>query len=34
MAMDGKRCELCATTGGTILWESPECRVVRINEQE
>jgi diadenosine tetraphosphate (Ap4A) HIT family hydrolase len=34
MAMDGKRCELCATTGGTLLWESPECRVVRIDEPD
>jgi len=28
--MDGKICELCATAGGTILWESPTCRVVRV----
>ena len=30
--MDGKICELCATTGGTILWESPSCRVVRVDD--
>ena len=30
--MDGKPCELCATTGGTLLWESPACRVVRIDD--
>jgi diadenosine tetraphosphate (Ap4A) HIT family hydrolase len=34
MAMDGKRCELCATTGGTLLWENPACRVVRIDEPD
>lgn len=30
--MDGKICELCATSGGTILWESPSCRVVRVDD--
>lgn len=30
--MDGKICELCTTTGGTVLWESPTCRVVRIDD--
>jgi diadenosine tetraphosphate (Ap4A) HIT family hydrolase len=30
--MDGNICELCATTGGTLLWESPTCRVVRIDD--
>jgi diadenosine tetraphosphate (Ap4A) HIT family hydrolase len=30
--MDGKICELCATAGGTILWESPTCRVVRVDD--
>ena len=28
--MDGKICELCTMAGGTILWESPTCRVVRV----
>jgi diadenosine tetraphosphate (Ap4A) HIT family hydrolase len=26
----GKTCELCATTGGGVLWQSPLCRVVRV----
>ena len=30
--MDGKRCELCTTTGGVLLWESPACRVVRVED--
>ena len=30
--MDGKICELCATTGGTLLWECPTCRVVRVDD--
>ena len=30
--MDGKGCELCATAGGVLLWESPDCRVVRIDD--
>ena len=30
--MDGKRCELCASAGGTTLWESPTCRVVRVDD--
>ena len=30
--MEDKICELCATAGGTILWESPNCRVVRVND--
>lgn len=30
--MDGNICELCAATGGTILWESPTCRVVRVDD--
>ena len=30
--MDGKICELCATAGGTILWESPTCRVVLVDD--
>jgi len=32
--MDGKICELCATAGGTILWESPTCRVVRVDDPQ
>lgn len=23
-------CELCATSGGTVLWQSADCRVVRV----
>lgn len=26
-------CELCATAGGEILWESPACRVVRVDDR-
>ena len=29
--MDSK-CELCAARGGTLLWESPTCRVVRVDD--
>ena len=25
-------CELCATPGGTVLWEDPRCRVVQVDE--
>lgn len=25
-------CELCATPGGEILWESPTCRVIRVDD--
>jgi diadenosine tetraphosphate (Ap4A) HIT family hydrolase len=25
-------CELCTTTGGTLLWEDPRCRVIRVEE--
>jgi diadenosine tetraphosphate (Ap4A) HIT family hydrolase len=32
--MDGKICELCATAGGTTLWESPTCRVVRVDDPQ
>jgi len=32
--MDGKVCELCATSGGTVLWESPTCRVVRVDNPD
>jgi diadenosine tetraphosphate (Ap4A) HIT family hydrolase len=32
--MDGKICELCATAGGTILWESPTCRVVLVDDPQ
>lgn len=30
--MDGEVCELCATAGGTVLWENAECRVVRVSD--
>jgi diadenosine tetraphosphate (Ap4A) HIT family hydrolase len=32
--MDVDVCELCATAGGTVLWESPDCRVVRIDDAD
>ena len=28
--MSGNNCELCATAGGTVLWEGASCRVVRV----
>lgn len=28
--MSGDICELCASTGGTVLWKGAGCRVVRI----
>jgi diadenosine tetraphosphate (Ap4A) HIT family hydrolase len=27
-------CELCTTPGGTLLWEDPRCRVIRVEEPE
>lgn len=27
-----KPCELCAAPGGVILWESPVCRVIRVDD--
>lgn len=27
-------CELCASSGGTLLWESAACRVVRVNDPD
>lgn len=27
-------CELCNSSGGAVLWESPECRVVRIDDAD
>lgn len=30
MDSSGKACELCATTGGEVLWQSSLCRVVRV----
>ena len=27
-------CELCDNSGGTVLWENPECRVVRIHDAD
>jgi diadenosine tetraphosphate (Ap4A) HIT family hydrolase len=29
-----KPCELCTSTGGEILWTSPECRVVRVADDQ
>ncbi len=25
-------CELCRQPGGTLLWQSPSCRVIRVND--
>jgi diadenosine tetraphosphate (Ap4A) HIT family hydrolase len=25
-------CELCATPGGVVLWDTPSCRVVRVDD--
>ena len=30
--MTGKICELCTTAGGTVLWASPTCRVVLVDD--
>jgi diadenosine tetraphosphate (Ap4A) HIT family hydrolase len=30
--MDDMGCELCATPGGVLLWASPACRVVRVDD--
>ena len=27
-------CELCTTAGGVVLWESPTCRVVRVDDPD
>ncbi len=27
-------CELCTTPGGTVLWHSPQCRVVRVEHPD
>ena len=32
--MDSKICELCAAVGETILWESPACRVVLVDDPD
>lgn len=32
MEKSDKTCELCASAGGTLLWQSPLCRVVRVAE--
>lgn len=32
--MDGNICELCAAAGGTVLWESPACRVVLVDDPD
>ena len=28
--VNSKSCELCVSSGGTVLWKSPVCRVVRV----
>lgn len=28
----GHPCELCTTPGGEVLWDSPSCRVVRVDD--
>ncbi|MDD2883986.1 MAG: HIT family protein [Dechloromonas sp.] len=28
------RCELCSTTAGELLWSSPACRIVLVNEAD
>lgn len=30
MDNNSNHCELCASTGGRILWETPVCRVIRV----
>ncbi len=30
MEIGSPSCELCAQPGGTILWQSPSCRVIRV----
>ena len=32
--MDVDVCDLCATAGGTVLWESPLCRIVRVDDAD
>lgn len=32
MEVDRPVCELCAQPGGTVLWQSPECRIVRVDD--
>lgn len=32
MNSPGQSCELCAAAGGAVLWESPSCRVVRVDD--
>ena len=27
-------CELCTTSGGIVLWESPTCRIVRVEDPD
>ena len=34
MEKGGNPCELCDTTGGEVLWETPVCRVVRIADPD
>lgn len=32
MTSGKQQCELCAHPGGEILWESPACRIVRVDD--
>lgn len=34
MISQDRPCELCANLGGTVLWNSPECRVVRVADAD
>jgi len=34
MEMDDRICEFCAAAGGTVLWESPACRVVLVDDPD
>ena len=29
-----RACELCTTPGGVLLWQSPQCRVVRVDDPD
>ena len=32
MEIGSQSCELCGNPGGVILWQSPDCRVVRVDD--
>ena len=32
MSLVDPNCELCRQPGGTLLWQSPACRVIRVND--